>query len=249
MPQSSAHQFSGIFVRYRRDDSAGHAGRLSDKLSEHFGKDQIFMDIDNIQPGEDFVQVIENAVGSCEILIAVIGRNWLSGTGRNTGPLDNPNDFVRLEIATALNRDIRVIPVLVQRATMPKPQDLPDDLSKLSRRNAMELSDLRWRYDVDQLVAALERILAQRKAAARLAEVERQAEAEERDKKNAEQGSRLRTEEQRVHAKPGAEKRPRADEGSERRRVEDEQEAERLCLEEGKQGSWKKRLERWVDSG
>lgn len=156
MPQSSAKQFSGIFVSYRRDDSAGHAGRLSDKLSDHFGKEQIFMDIDNIQPGEDFVQVIENAVGSCEILIAVIGRNWLTGTGRTTGPLSNPNDFVRLEIATALKRDIRVIPVLVQRATMPNPKDLPDDLAKLSRRNALELTDTGWQRDVDQLINAIE---------------------------------------------------------------------------------------------
>ena len=155
MPQTPAKQFSGIFISYRRDDAAAHAGRLSDKLREYFGKDEIFMDIDNIQPGEDFVEVIEQAVGACEILIAVIGRSWLSDNDQNTGRLSNPNDFVRLEIATALNRNIRVIPVLVERATMPRPQDLPEDLSKLSRRNAIELSDIRWQRDVDQLIDAI----------------------------------------------------------------------------------------------
>lgn len=88
------------------------------------------MDIDTIEPGEDFVTVIENALGSCAILIAIIGRHWFSGSAGATEPLDNTNDFVRLEIATALRRDIRVIPVLVQRATMPNPQDLPDDFGK-----------------------------------------------------------------------------------------------------------------------
>src|SRR5437588_3674691 len=160
MPQPPATQFSGIFVCYRRDDSSGHAGRLFDKLSDQFGRDRIFMDIDTIELGEDFVTVIENAVGSCEILIAIIGRHWLSGSGESPGWLDNPNDFVRVEIATALKRDIRVIPVLVQRATMPKPEDLPADLKKLSRRNAVELSDAYWRRDVEQFINFLRKILA-----------------------------------------------------------------------------------------
>lgn len=155
MPQSPASQFSGIFVSYRRDDSSGHAGRLFDNLAEHFGKDRIFMDIDTIEAGEDFVEVIEKAVSSCKILIAVIGRHWLSDSIK----LNNPNDFLRLEIATALRRDIRVIPVLVQRATMPSPDQLPEDLVKLSRRNAVELSDIRWQHDVEQLIGVLEKKL------------------------------------------------------------------------------------------
>ena len=158
MSPASNQQFSGIFVSYRRDDTSGHAGRLADRLVEHFGRNRIFMDIDTIEPGEDFVTVIENAVGSCEILIAVIGQKWLSGSG--SGQLDNPNNFVRLEIATALRRNIRVIPVLVQRASMPKAQDLPEDLDNLTRRNAIELTDLRWQTDVDQLIGVLERVLA-----------------------------------------------------------------------------------------
>ena len=164
MSQSSTQQFSGIFISYRRDDAAGHAGRLADNLVERFGRNRIFRDIDNIEPGEDFVTKIENAVGSCDILLAVIGRTWLSPNG--SGRLDNPNDFVRLEIATALRRDIRVIPVLVQRASMPKPEDLPDDLDSLTRRNAVELTDLRWPTDVEQLISVMERILAQRGKAA-----------------------------------------------------------------------------------
>lgn len=179
MQPPSTQQFSGIFVSYRRDDSSGHAGRLSDRLVEHFGRDRIFVDIDTIEPGEDFVTVIENAVGSCEILIAVIGRNWLSASG--SGRLDNRNDFVRLEIATALRRDIRVIPVLVQRASVPKPEDLPEDLVKLTRRNAIELSDLRWQSDVDQLISVMEKVLARRAEAkeAKLADQHRNVEAEQ----------------------------------------------------------------------
>lgn len=162
MPPSSTQQFSGIFISYRRNDAPGHAGRLSDRLVEHFGRDRIFMDIDTIEPGEDFVTVIENAVGSCEILIAIIGRNWLSANG--TGRLNNPNDFVRLEIATALRRNIRVIPVLVEQAGVPKQEDLPEDLAKLTRRNAIELSDLRWQSDVDQLISVMERVLAKQRS-------------------------------------------------------------------------------------
>jgi len=169
MSSPSTKKFSGIFVSYRREDSAGHAGRLFDRLVEHFGRGRIFMDIDTIEPGEDFVTVIENAVSSCDVLIAVIGRSWLSPNG--SGRLDRPTDFVRLEIATALRREIRVIPVLVQRASLPKPQELPEDLVNLTRRNAVELTDLRWQTDVEQLISVMERVLAKR------AEPEQPAEA------------------------------------------------------------------------
>jgi len=151
---------SRIFISYRRDDSAGYAGRLYDRLSERFGQGQIFMDIDTIEPGLDFVEVIEKAVGSCGVLIALIGRQWLTitdATGHRR--LDNPEDFVRLEIATALDRNIRVIPVLVRGATMPRSTDLPDALKKLARRNALEISDTRFHYDVDRLIETLEKVL------------------------------------------------------------------------------------------
>lgn len=186
MTQPPPRRFSGIFISYRREDSAGHTGRLYDRLAAHFGDEQVFMDIDQIEPGEDFVQIIEEAVGSCDVLLAVIGRRWLTAGDDNARRLDNPNDFVRLEIAAALRRDIRVIPVLVQGAVMPRQDELPDDLSALARRHALELSDLRWKHDINQLVSAVERILEQQEARRRQereAEELRQREEEERRKK------------------------------------------------------------------
>ncbi len=118
-----------IFISYRRDDSGGRAGRLYDRLIDPFGQGQVFMDVDAIHPGLDFVDVVREAVGSCDALIAIIGREWLGasdGSGRKR--LENPEDLVRLEIATALERDIHVIPVLVQGARMPVPPDLPEVL-------------------------------------------------------------------------------------------------------------------------
>ncbi|MDQ1560346.1 MAG: hypothetical protein QOD32_3406 [Pyrinomonadaceae bacterium] len=172
MRHPPARRFSGIFISYRREDSSGHAGRLLDSLGAHFGEDQIFMDIDYLEPGEDFVQAIEDAVGSCEILIALIGRGWSTSRDETGRRLDNPKDFVRLEIAAALTRNIRVIPVLVQGAQMPHPQDLPEDLLPLSRRHALELSDLRWKHDVDRLIRSLEKILAGQREERRRAEQE-----------------------------------------------------------------------------
>ncbi|MDQ5815439.1 MAG: TIR domain-containing protein [Actinomycetota bacterium] len=151
---------SGIFISYRRDDSAGHAGRLYDKLSEGFGADQIFMDIDTIDPGHDFIEVIDRALASSKVVIALIGRRWTTATdsaGRKR--LENPQDFVRMEVARSLETGIRVIPVLVQGATMPGPDELPADLTALTRRHAIELSDVRWQYDVGRLTTAIEESL------------------------------------------------------------------------------------------
>lgn len=150
-----------IFVSYRRDDSAGHTGRISDYLSGHFGQDEIFRDVEHIAPGLDFVQSIERAVASCDILIAVIGRQWLTISDANGNRrLDNPDDFIRLEVATALQRNIRVIPLLVQRATMPSAEDLPEPLKGLARRNALELHDTNWSSDMDRLLSVLDTALA-----------------------------------------------------------------------------------------
>lgn len=152
-------RLNGIFICYRRDDSAGHAGRLYEGLTAHFGHEHIFMDVDSIEPGEDFVQVIEEAVGSCEILLVLIGRSWLTSSDEQRRRLDNPHDFVRLELAAALARDVRIIPVLVQGAQMPRQHDLPEDISPLARRNAFELSDLRWRQNIKGLIQVLEKLL------------------------------------------------------------------------------------------
>lgn len=162
MRGGSSDQFSGIFVCYRREDASGHAGRLFDRLAAHFGKDRIFMDIDTIDYGLDFQNVIEDAVGSCEILLAIIGRHWLTISDGKSRRLDRPDDFIRLEIVAALNRDIRVIPVLVQSATMPQTDDLPDDMVRLTRRQAIELGETGFHDDVNGLIKTIERVLSQK---------------------------------------------------------------------------------------
>ena len=142
-----------IFLSYRRDDSSGYAGRLYDRLCQHFGRDNLFMDIDTISPGSDFVEAIKDAVGSYDVLLAVIGRQWLTSTDpRGQRRLDNPEDFVRLEIMTALARNIRVIPVLVGGATMPHPTELPAVLQALARCQALVVGD-HFYPDVDHLIA------------------------------------------------------------------------------------------------
>jgi len=145
-----------ILISYRREDSAGHAGRLYDLLVDRFGEG-VFMDIDTIPPGADFVEAIRNAVAQADVVIALIGRQWLTVTsGSGQRRIDDPDDFVRIEIATALERGIRVVPVLVQDATMPNPRDLPDAMAGLARRNAFQLHDTRFRRDTTTLIQALE---------------------------------------------------------------------------------------------
>ncbi|WP_349607241.1 TIR domain-containing protein [Cupriavidus sp. DF5525] len=145
-----------IFISYRRDDAEGQAGRLFDDLTEHFGDDAVFMDVAGIEPGRDFRSVIDQHVASCGVLLSIIGKSWLttcdeSGARR----LDDPADFVRLETASALRRDIPVIPVLVHGATMPRAEDLPEDMRELAFRNGVELTHARWESDVQLLVKAL----------------------------------------------------------------------------------------------
>lgn len=149
-----------VFISYRRQDAKWPAGRLKDQLEAHFGSGNVFMDVDTLEPGEDFVEAIEQAVGSCDALVAVIGRDWLTssdGSGRRR--LDDPNDFVRLEIATALRRKVRVTPVLVDGATMPLITQLPEDLTSLARRHALELSEQRFLHDAKRLITALDKVL------------------------------------------------------------------------------------------
>jgi hypothetical protein len=148
-----------IFISYRRDDSSASAGRLYDRLLARLPNNHIFIDVD-LEPGIDFVEAIETSVGSCDVLIAVIGKRWVrSSVVKGKRCLENPEDFVRVEIATALKRNIRVIPVLVDDASMPWSTDLPDDLKLLTRRNALEVSHNRFNADFARLVAAIERVL------------------------------------------------------------------------------------------
>lgn len=149
---------TNIFISYRRDDSSADAGRLRAALVKHFGVNQIFRDIDTVRAGEDLYDVTEKSVQSCDILIAIIGKRWLTISNGSVRRLDEPDDFLRLEIATALSRGIPVVPVLVQGATIPRAQDLPDELQSLTRRKAFELSDARWDYDVRQLIKELRQL-------------------------------------------------------------------------------------------
>lgn len=151
-----------IFINYRREDASGYAGRLSEWLSERFGSDRIFMDISAIEPGVDYITAIETEVAACEVVLVIIGRKWLDCAVSGQRRLDNPSDFVRLEISSALSRNALVIPVLVDDATMPREQDLPDDLKPLARRHALEISDERWEFDVGRLIDTLEERLEKR---------------------------------------------------------------------------------------
>jgi hypothetical protein len=144
-----------VLLSYRREDSAPYAGRLYDHLSEQFGRDNVFMDVATIRPGQDFSTAIEQSVTACDALVAVIGRGWLSSSDDKGRRLDRADDFVRMEIAIALSRRITVIPALVGGAAMPLSDQLPDDLSGLSRRQAIEISDTRFHQDVDRLIEAL----------------------------------------------------------------------------------------------
>ena len=151
---------AGVFISYRREDSPGHAGRVFDRIRARFGADVVFMDVTAIEAGVDFVDAIERAVGTCDVLLAVIGPQWSSSAdGAGHRRLDSPTDFVRIEIAGALKRDVRVVPVLVDGARLPAAAELPEVLQPLLRRNAVELRDARWDADIDQLIASLERIV------------------------------------------------------------------------------------------
>lgn len=150
---------SGIFISYRREDSAAHAGRLYDRLSNRFGAEQVFMDVDDIPPGADFAAHIDAKVASCDAMIVVIGKNWL--TVRNAAGqlrLSDPADFVGLEVALALQRGVLVIPVLVAGAAMPKREELRKDLQPLARRNALTLSDQDFQRDADILIETLGKV-------------------------------------------------------------------------------------------
>jgi beta-lactam-binding protein with PASTA domain len=145
-----------IFVSYRRDDTEGEAGRLFDDLVGRFGEDSVFLDVAAIEVGRDFRRAIDDSVSTCGVLLAVIGKGWVDAKNEaGDRRLDDPSDFVRLETASALKRDIPVIPVLVHGARMPRADQLPDDLKELAYRNGVELTHARWRSDLELLITAL----------------------------------------------------------------------------------------------
>jgi beta-lactam-binding protein with PASTA domain len=160
-----------IFISYRRNEADYPASWLYQRLGRHFGVDRIFKDVDSIELGDDFVEAINRAVGSCDVLLVLIGDRWLTiGDDKGRRRLDDPGDLVRLEIEAALARDVRVIPILVGRAPMPLAEDLPASMAGLARRQALELSPTRFKSDFEKLLRALHKTLEEervRRAAAR----------------------------------------------------------------------------------
>jgi hypothetical protein len=152
-----------IFISYRRDDSEAMTGRIDDWLARHFGRERVFVDVDSIPLGVDFRKHLEQAVGRSGVLLAIIGQQWLdiryeAGPKQGQRRLDDPADFVRIEIQAALTRDIPVIPVLVGKATMPREEDLPEGLRPLVYRNAAEVRPgLDFRVHVARLIDGIER--------------------------------------------------------------------------------------------
>lgn len=147
---------STVFVSYRRGDSEGQARALKNDLVELIGKTSVFMDVDNIAPGQDFRHVLHERLESCDLLLALIGPGWLDAKdGEGNRRLENATDLVRLEIAAALKRNIPVIPVLLQGVQVPSPERLPEDIRELAYRHAFGLGHSTWESDVREMVRRL----------------------------------------------------------------------------------------------
>jgi TIR domain len=239
-----------IFISYRRQETAWPARELYDVLVKHFAAEQVFKDVDNIDPGDDFVERVAAAVGSCDVLLVLIGPQWLTISDENGHRrLDNPEDYVRLEIETALTRKIRVIPILVDEARIPRANELPATLAPLVRRNAVEINPIT--FDTKRLIATvrktLEQEFARRQAeeqarreaeeaarreadeqAGREADEQAQREAEEQAQRQAEEQARRQAEEQ---ARREAEEQARR-EAEEQARREAEEQAQRQAEEQ-----------------
>jgi hypothetical protein len=150
-----------IFISYRREDSGGYTRAIYDQLVKRFSKERVFMDVDAIEPGLAFDEVIEQAVGHCEVLLVMIGKRWMESEGDAGSRLNDPKDFVRVEIVAALSRNIRVIPILLDGAIMPSGTALPEPLRALTKRNAIDISNSRFDSDVERLVEAVAKALDQ----------------------------------------------------------------------------------------
>jgi formylglycine-generating enzyme required for sulfatase activity len=151
-----------VFISYRRDDSAGHAGRVHDRLELEFGRDLLFMDVDAVPLGMNFIKILDEAVAKCDALLAVIGPNWLDLRDKDGNRrLDDPHDYVRIEIAAALQRDIPVIPVLLDGAEIPRVDQLPKDIEELALRNGLYVRHASFHNDMDRLIAGLRAPLGQ----------------------------------------------------------------------------------------
>jgi TIR domain len=172
-----------IFLSYRREEADFPAGWLHDRLAAHFGRDQVFRDVDDIPLGANFPEVIAKAVASCDVLLALIGSQWVTITDEEgKRRLDDPNDFVRLEIEAALQRGVLVIPILVRGAKMPPARHLPASLAELVHRHALELSPDNFDFDTGKLLKVLDQTLTEERA---------RRDAAKEARRDAEQKSRL----------------------------------------------------------
>ncbi len=199
MPGSSSQ---GIFLSYRREDAGPYARSLQRELSDRIPDARIFMDLDSIEPGLDFVEVIQGALDSCAVLVALIGRQWVTLTDEEGARrLDNPDDYVRFEVKTALEHGVRVIPVLLDGAMPLRQQELPAELHKLARLNAAKLSYDRYLDDVNRLLDTIHQVVT-------AAEADRKA-REEADSKAREEADRTAREEADRQAREEADRQAR----------------------------------------
>ena len=194
-----------IFINYRRGDDPGFTQALFSRLEQAFAPERLFMDVDNIAPGLDFVQVLNDQVARCDVLIAVIGKNWLGAADEGERRLDNPDDFVRVEIESALAQKKRVIPVLVNDAKMPRSTELPEGLKPFARCNAVRLTHERFRADTQGLIKALEQVLTEAETARRA-----QGEASRREAKAQEKAEAERRRQERLETRRRPEAKPQA---------------------------------------
>jgi TIR domain len=147
---------SKVFLCYRRDDSAGYAGRIEDRLVREFGQNLLFIDVDAIPLGVDFIKVLHEEVAKCAVLVAVIGNRWLDASDEaGNRRLDDEEDFVRVEIKAALQRDIPVIPILLDGVRVPKANQLPKDIEALATRNGLDVRHSSFHGDMDRLIQDL----------------------------------------------------------------------------------------------
>jgi len=158
---------NSIFISYRRDDSAGYARAVYDELARRFGAERVFMDVDDIAAGEAFADVIRRAVGESTLLLVLIGRRWLGEREGQPARITEAGDFVRIEVAAALAKGMRVIPLLLDGMPMPTASQLPEDLRALVGRNALELDNDRYAADIERLAAAVREAIGERVASAR----------------------------------------------------------------------------------
>ena len=149
-----------LFISYRREDTADAAGRLCDRLTDVFGTTGVFMDIDSVPLGIDFIEHVTDEISKCRAVIVMIGRHWLTVEDkRGRRRLELESDLVRAEVAAALQQKVPVIPVLVQDAEMPSAEELPENIRTLARRNGIDLSGAAWRAGVERLIKELDRVM------------------------------------------------------------------------------------------